>query len=204
MDTNRGQHENYTDEEIIGLIRQGSASLMDYILEKYKPLVRKKTNVMYLIGGEPEDLIQEGMIGLFKAIRDYRDDRSSSFYHFAEICISRQLVSALEASRRKKHIPLNSYISLSDRDGQPDGMLSDTVFAPAESPEQQMIERERWEDFKKKLAGILSKMENRVLILYLKGYNYIQIAELMHRSPKSIDNALQRIRQKVREIKAYR
>lgn len=197
------QCENYTDEEMIRLIRQGSTQYMDHILKKYKPFVRKKTNAMYLIGGEPEDLIQEGMIGLFKAIRDYRDDRASSFYHFAEICVDRQLYSALEASNRKKHMPLNSYISLSAQEGREDGIIADTVFVAAESPEQQVIEQERWEDFKKRLTGNLSKMENQVLILYLKGYNYIQIAKLMNKSAKSIDNALQRIRQKAREIKEY-
>lgn len=197
------QHENYTDEELVRLIRQGREELTDYILEKYKPLVRKKTNAMYLIGGEPEDLIQEGMIGLFQAIRDYREEKASSFYHFAELCIGRQLYSALEASNRKKHFPLNSYVSLSAQESGDGGDLSDTLAAATESPEQQVIEQEFWEDFRKRLTGNLSKMENQVLIFYLKGYNYIQIAERMDKSPKSIDNALQRIRQKVREMKEY-
>lgn len=197
-------HENYTDEELVQQIRQGREELTDYILEKYKPLVRKKTNAMYLIGGEPEDLIQEGMIGLFKAIRDYREEKASSFYHFAELCINRQLYSALEASNRKKHIPLNSYISLSVQEGADCEALFDTFTVATESPEQQVIEQELWADFRKRLTGNLSKMENQVLIFYLKGYNYIQIAEFMKKSPKSIDNALQRIRQKVREIKEYR
>lgn len=196
------QHENYTDEELVKLIRQGREELTDYILEKYKPLVRKKTNAMYLIGGEPEDLIQEGMIGLFQAIRDYREEKASSFYHFAELCIVRQLYSALEASNRKKHFPLNSYVSLSEQESGDGGALFDTLAAETESPEQQVIAQEVWEDFRKRLTGNLSKMENQVLIFYLKGYNYIQIAELMEKSPKSIDNALQRIRQKIRRIKA--
>lgn len=193
---------NYTDEELVYQIRQGREELTDFILEKYKPLVRKKTNAMYLIGGEQEDLIQEGMIGLFKAIRDYRGDKSASFYHFAELCISRQLYSALEASNRKKHIPLNTYISLSVHESEDNAALTDVLLAATESPEQQLIERELWEDFQKNLTGNLSKMENQVLILYLEGHNYIQIAELMNKSPKSIDNALQRIRQKIRKMEA--
>lgn len=193
---------NYTDEQLVRMIRQGREELTDFILEKYKPLVRKKTNAMYLIGGEQEDLIQEGMIGLFKAIRDYRDDKASGFYHFAELCISRQLYSVLEASNRKKHIPLNSYISLSARENEDNVALEDVLLAATISPEQQLIERELWEDFQKRLTGNLSKMENQVLILYLEGHNYIQIAELMEKSPKSIDNALQRIRQKIRRMEA--
>ncbi|MCM1282534.1 MAG: sigma-70 family RNA polymerase sigma factor [Muribaculaceae bacterium] len=187
-----------TDEALVERIRRGHGEVTDYLLEKYKPLVRKKTNAMYLIGGETEDLIQEGMIGLFKAIRDYRQDRDSSFYHFAELCVNRQLYSALEASNRKKHFPLNSYVPLSgtEDDGEDGAFLGQT-----KSPEQQIIEQELWSDFKKRLTGNLSKMENKVLILYLEGYNYIQIAELLQKSPKSVDNALQRIRQKIKRMK---
>ena len=108
-------YKNYSDEELIEKLRAGDAEIADYIMEKYKPLVRKKTNAMYLIGGETEDLIQEGMIGLFKAVRDYKPEKEASFFAFAEICITRQLYSALEASNRKKHIPLNTYISFSNR-----------------------------------------------------------------------------------------
>ncbi|MCM1106371.1 MAG: sigma-70 family RNA polymerase sigma factor [Blautia sp.] len=187
-----------TDEALVELIRRGRGEVTDYLLEKYKPLVRKKTNAMYLIGGETEDLIQEGMIGLFKAIRDYRQDRDSSFYHFAELCVNRQLYSALEASNRKKHFPLNSYVSLSGTESDGEG---EVFLGQTKSPEQQVIEQEVWSDFKKHLTGNLSKMENKVLILYLEGYNYIQIAELLQKSPKSVDNALQRIRQKIKQMK---
>ncbi len=204
MEKSKLQPENYTDEELVLKIQEGNKTLTDYLLEKYKPLVRKKTNAMYLIGGEPEDLIQEGMIGLFKAIRDYRVDKESGFFHFAELCISRQLYSALEASNRKKHIPLNSYISLSMQENEDGPIQEDFLFAVTESPEQQVIEREIWEDFKKNLTGNLSKMENQVLILYLDGHNYIKIAEIMGKSPKSIDNALQRIRQKVLKMEVAR
>lgn len=193
-------YEAFSDEELIEKLRQGENDITDYILEKYKPLVRKKTNAMYLIGGETEDLIQEGMIGLFKAIRDYRPDKDASFYHFAELCINRQLYSALEASNRKKHQPLNSYISLSDQDNQ--GTVAAELLVDQErGPEQMVIEQELWEEYKKRLEQNLSKMENKVLQYYLDGNHYIQIAEIMGKSPKSIDNALQRIRQKIRQIK---
>ena len=193
-------YEAFSDEELIEKLRQGENDITDYILEKYKPLVRKKTNAMYLIGGETEDLIQEGMIGLFKAIRDYRPDKDASFYHFAELCINRQLYSALEASNRKKHQPLNSYISLSDQDNQ-GAVAAELLVDQERGPEQMVIEQELWEEYKKRLEQNLSKMENKVLQYYLNGNHYIQIAEIMGKSPKSIDNALQRIRQKIRQIK---
>ena len=193
-------YEAFSDEELIEKLRQGENDITDYILEKYKPLVRKKTNAMYLIGGETEDLIQEGMIGLFKAIRNYRPDKDASFYHFAELCINRQLYSALEASNRKKHQPLNSYISLSDQDNQ-GAVAAELLVDQERGPEQMVIEQELWEEYKKRLEQNLSKMENKVLQYYLDGNHYIQIAEIMGKSPKSIDNALQRIRQKIRQIK---
>lgn len=193
-------YEAFSDEELIEKLRQGEDDITDYILEKYKPLVRKKTNAMYLIGGETEDLIQEGMIGLFKAIRDYKPDKDASFYHFAELCINRQLYSALEASNRKKHQPLNSYISLSEQE-HPDAVAAELLVDKESGPEQTVIEQEVWEEYKKRLAQKLSRMENQVLQYYLDGNHYIQIAEMMGKSPKSIDNALQRIRQKIRQIK---
>lgn len=195
------QYDAFSDEELIEKLRQGEKDITDYILEKYKPLVRKCTNAMYLIGGETEDLIQEGMIGLFKAIRDYRDDRESSFFSFAKLCINRQLYSALEASNRKKHLPLNSYISLSVSESEDGALVERQLLEATQSPEQLVIEQELWEDFKRRLIGNLSKMEKQVLFLYLDGNNYIQIAELMQKSPKSIDNALQRIRQKIKQMK---
>lgn len=193
-------YEAFSDEELIEKLRQGEDDITDYILEKYKPLVRKKTIAMYLIGGETEDLIQEGMIGLFKAIRDYKPDKDASFYHFAELCINRQLYSALEASNRKKHQPLNSYISLSEQE-HPDAVAAELLVDKESGPEQTVIEQEVWEEYKKRLAQNLSRMENQVLQYYLDGNHYIQIAEMMGKSPKSIDNALQRIRQKIRLLK---
>ena len=200
MPVQKQELKNCTDESLIERIHAGQEELTDYILEKYKPLVRKKTNAMYLIGGETEDLIQEGMIGLFKAIRDFREEKESSFYHFAELCINRQLYSALEASNRKKHLPLNSYVSLSGSENEDGVSMEELLPFISENPEQRIIEQEIWDDFQKKLSGNLSKMEKQVLMQYLDGYNYIQIAKQMQKPPKSIDNALQRIRQKIRKI----
>ena len=171
--------------------------IMDYILEKYKPLVRKKTNALYLIGGENDDLIQEGMIGLFKAVRDYKSDRESSFCSFAQLCITRQLCSALEASNRKKHMPLNTYISFSQSDS--DGTeLEEMLHDDIASPEQLLIEQEKFKEFKEQLWNKLSNMEKKVLQLYLEGNNYTTIAHMLGKPDKSIDNALSRIRQKLK------
>jgi RNA polymerase sporulation-specific sigma factor len=194
--------DEYTDEELIRMLRdQNADTITDHLMEKYKPLVRRKTNALYLIGGEREDLIQEGMIGLFKAVRDFREDKDTSFYHFAELCINRQLYSALQASNRKKHQPLNSYVSLS-AELQGDGeTMENLLIGYTDNPEEMVIEQELWGEFQKNLWSKLSKMEQRVLRLYLDGNSYIQIAERMDKTPKSIDNALQRIRQKIETLK---
>ncbi len=194
-------YKNFTDEELIERLRGGEAEITDYILEKYKPLVRKKTNAMYLIGGETEDLIQEGMIGLFKAIRDFSFEKGTSFFTFAELCISRQLYSALEASNRKKHLPLNTYISFSNQEDEDGVNLEQMVTEQTISPEQMLIEQERKKEFFEKLEEKLSSMEKKVLYLYLEGSSYTQIAILLEKTPKSIDNTLQRIRGKIKMLK---
>ena len=195
------KYEKLDDEQLIEELRAGDEKIMDYILDKYKRLVRKKANAMFLIGGDTDDLIQEGMIGLFKAIRDYRDDKETSFFHFAELCINRQIYSAVEASNRKKHAPLNSYVSFyagMDGEGQP---LADSLVSGREdNPEQRLIDQENFEQFLGKVRAGLSKMECAVLDEYLAGFNYLQIAEKMDKSPKTIDNALQRIKAKVKNM----
>lgn len=194
-------YQNLRDEELIEQLRLGDSKIMDFILDKYKPLVRKKANTMYLIGGDTDDLIQEGMIGLFKAIRDYNAEKESSFYHFAELCISRQIYTVVEASNRKKHAPLNSYVSLYSGTNDDGVVLADALTAGAtEDPEQMMIDQENLALFLERLKERLSKMERQVLDFYLAGLNYQQIAEEMEKSPKAIDNALQRIKSKVKDI----
>ena len=195
------KYETYSDEELIEALRKGDTEIADYLMEKYKPLVRKKTNAMYLIGGENEDLIQEGMIGLFKAIRDYKEEKETSFFSFAELCISRQLYSALESSNRKKHMPLNTYVSFSNTEGDNGLSLEELLTGQVLSPEQMLIEQEGQKEFASNLKTKLSSMEKKVLYLYLEGYTYLQIAEHMEKSPKSIDNTLQRIRGKVKQLK---
>ena len=192
------EYKDVSDEQLILQLRGGSPQVMEYLLEKYKNLVRRRANALYLIGGETEDLIQEGMIGLFKAIRDYRTDKDTSFYHFAELCVTRQMYTAVEASRRKKHTPLNTYVPLdAGGEGQDDILLS--IGQPGTlDPETLFISQENVRQLLKQVNERLSRMERQVLALYLEGMNYHQIADYMGKSPKSIDNALQRIRSKIR------
>lgn len=194
-------YREFSDEELITQLRDGNTEIADYIMEKYKPLVRKHANAMYLIGGEPEDLIQEGMIGLFKAVRDFAPEKGVSFFAFAKLCITHQLYSALEASNRKKHIPLNTYISFSSQEEAEGVHLEQMISEQTVSPEQMLIEQEGKEEFFRILEENLSEMEKKVLYLYLDGNNYTKIAQMMQKTPKSIDNSLQRIRNKIRLLK---
>ncbi len=194
------RYEEMTDTELIRLLRDGESRVMDYLLEKYKYLVRKKANTLFLLGGDTDDLIQEGMIGLFKAVRDY-DEEAGSFFHFAELCISRQIYTAIESAARKKHGPLNSYISLSTGNSDTaDIPFYRMLAANDQNPEQMMIDRENMKDFLEQVYDHLSRMERKVLDSYLEGMNYRQIAEEMGVQEKSVDNALQRIRIKVQRL----
>lgn len=193
-------YNQQTDEELLRRMHDGDKKVIDYLMVKYKNLVRKKAKALFLIGADNDDLIQEGMIGLFKAIRDYQEEKDSSFYHFAEICISRQMYTAMEASQRKKHAPLNSYVSLDEEPGN-DGQVPLTEVLQSltnGNPEDMVIDRENVEAFRKKIESCLSKMEKEVLALTLQGLDYHQVAQIMDKSPKSIDNALQRIKGKLR------
>lgn len=193
------KYRDVSDEQLIARLRGGQTEVMDYLMEKYKNLVRKRANALYLIGGETEDLIQEGMIGLFKAVQDYRPDKDASFYHFAELCISRQMYTAVEASQRKKHTPLNSYVSLNAGQEGEDGVYLETGDQlRALDPETLFISQETVRQLLKQASERLSRMERQVLALYLEGMNYHQIAERMGRTPKAVDNALQRIRGKIK------
>ncbi len=193
------RYEGVGDEELLAELSGGNDSITDYLCNKYKHLVTREANALYLIGAEKEDLIQEGMIGLFKAIRDFSPERESSFYTFARLCIRRQMYHAIEASKRLKHVPLNSYISFSEETGEESGLtVGDTLEADGgQNPERLFIQQENYQDFSERLAALLSPMEKRVCDLYLQGMDYRQIAEAMDKTPKSIDNALQRIRAKM-------
>ena len=195
------KYERMTDEQLIGELRGGDQGVMDFVMVKYKSMVRKKARAMYLLGGENEDLIQEGMIGLIKAVRDYNPEQGASFQSFAELCVSRQMYSAIEASKRKKHLPLNSYVSLyesGDAEGNDKKMpLIDMIEPVRENdPETLYFSREYTEAFVEQLKEQLSPLEKHVLYLHLVGTDYRTIAEILEKSPKSIDNALQRIRTK--------
>ncbi len=187
-------YSKYTDEELILRLRQGESDIEDYLMDKYKNLARTRARAMYLIGGETDDLIQEGMIGLFKAVRDYDQEKEASFQTFARLCIERQLYRAIEASNRLKNQPLNSYISLSDEASE-----EDLNHNWEESPESIVLDKEHTDDMLRKIRHVCSPFENHVLDLYVNGYDYRKIAEMMDKPPKSIDNALQRIRVKVKE-----
>lgn len=191
---------NQTDELLIEQLRSGQREITDYIMDKYKNLVRKRANAMFLIGGDTDDLIQEGMIGLFKAIRDFNVDKDASFYHFADLCITRQIYHAVEASQRKKHLPLNTYVSLNAQMGQEGEETFLDVLESFENsnPEQLLIEREDARAIREKLKDDLSRFEQQVVQLYLQGLSYRQIAEQLDKEPKAIDNALQRIRAKIK------
>ena len=188
------------DEVLICRCRQGDRAALERIMEKYKPLVIKKARSMFLIGGETEDLIQEGMIGLFKAVQDFEPDRETSFYRFAKLCIDRQIYSAVTSAGRKKHSPLNGYVSLSDSEEMDWEEQWGPSSASAVSPEETLINRERMEIIHEKLGASLSSLELSVLKLFLEGYSYAQMAERLKKKEKSIDNALRRIKGKLQEI----
>ena len=189
-----GLYENVSDEELILRIRRNEDGVMEYLLEKYKDIVLKKARAMFLIGGETDDLIQEGMMGLFKAIRDYKPEYTASFATFANLCIDRQLYTAISTSKRKKHQPLNTYVSLNDEEE------TAVLGLQTENPESIILEEEGLRDLKDEIYRSLSPLECKVLDYYLQGYSYTRIAQVLDRTPKSIDNALHRIREKTHKL----
>lgn len=197
------KYDDYTDEELIQMMRDGDDRVADYLCNKYKNLVRSKAKSMYILGAEPEDLIQEGMIGLFKAVRDYDIGRDAAFSTFADLCISRQIYNAIGASNRQKHMPLNSYVSLYERVGE-DGESSSLIDSLADSfelnPEELLIDKENVEDLERRIAKELSDFERQVFELHLTGMGYVQIAKVLGKDEKSTDNAIQRMRSKIRKI----
>ena len=193
-------YENITDEQLIKKFRDGDAKIIDYLMEKYKNLVRKEANAMYLIGGESDDLIQEGMIGLFKAVQNYDPEQENSFFSFAKLCVRRQLYSAVEASRRKKHGPLNSYVSLYEENDKEEALVDTVEASENYNPEEIFLSQEYAQILESKLEESLSDLERRVLYLHLRGTDYKMIAELLDKSPKTIDNALQRVKAKTEKL----
>lgn len=196
------RYEEYTDEELILLYRDGRKEISDYICNKYKDMVRSKANSMFILGAEREDLIQEGMIGLFNAMRDYDAGRDAMFSTFANLCISRQIYKAIQASNRQKAMPLNNYISIYNQESEGEDTLEIAIqdSATANNPEAAVIDREAVELLEKKIDSQLSELERQVLELQLTGMGYVEIAKVLGRDEKSTDNAIQRIRSKIRKI----
>ncbi len=196
-------YEPYTDEELIDRLRRGEDTIMDYICDRYKNLVRSKAKSMFILGADSDDLIQEGMIGLFKAVRDYDMGRDASFFTFAELCVSRQMYTAVQAAKRQKHVPLNTYISLdaggTNQEDRDESTLAELIADRAElSPEEMVLDKERVAYLEKTIETELSDFEKQVLDLYMTGMSYSQIAKVLGREEKATDNALQRLKAKIK------
>ncbi len=189
-----------SDEDIVSEAKDGNTIALEFLINKYKNFVKAKARSYFLIGADREDIIQEGMIGLYKAIRDFKGDKLSSFRAFAELCITRQIITAIKTATRQKHIPLNSYVSLNKPiyDEDSDRTLLDILSgSKITDPEELMINREEYNDIEFKMGEILSDLEWKVLTLYLEGKSYQEIAVDLRRHVKSIDNALQRVKRKL-------
>ncbi len=194
--------EHLTDEEIVELAKYGNVGALEFLINKYKNFVRAKARTYFLIGADKEDIIQEGMIGLYKAIRDYRYDRQASFRAFAEICVTRQIITAIKTATRQKHIPLNSYVSLNKPvfDEESERTLGEVVTTEKDgNPEELFINQENLMDIESTMHKILSPLEQEVVNLYLEGKSYQEIAEQLDRHVKSVDNALQRVKRKLEQ-----
>ena len=195
-----------TDEELILWYRDGEEEAASFIMNKYKNLVRKKAGSMYILGADKEDLIQEGMIGLFKAVRDYDMGRDVNFYTFADLCVSRQMYTAVQASNRQKHLPLNTYISLygqsvySEEEQEEYDLINRLVSGREMNPEEMVIQQENMEIFENAIMKELSELEKQVFELHLTGMTYTEIAKVLGRDEKSTDNALQRMKNKIKKI----
>ena len=193
-------YEGMTDEEVALLARDGDEAALEVLLNKYKNFVRSKARSYFLIGADHEDIVQEGMIGLFKAVRDFRPDKLASFRAFAELCVTRQIITAIKTATRQKHIPLNSYVSLNRPiyDEESDRTLMDVLSeVQMAGPEELLISREDYSSVENRISEVLSDLEMEVLNSYLEGKSYQEIAEDLGRHVKSIDNALQRVKRKL-------
>ncbi len=199
------QNNQLADEQLLLKIKGGDGVALDQLINKYKNFVRAKAKTYFLVGADREDIVQEGMIGLFKAIRDFKDDKLVSFKSFAEICVTRQIITAIKTATRQKHMPLNSYVSLNKPVFEDDGerTLMETINHDTTSdPEMLFISKEELNRIECKINEILSPLELEVLHFYLQGRSYQQIAVVLNKEVKSIDNALQRVKKKIEKFLA--
>lgn len=200
LEVNEEEFATKLDEEIVIRAKEGSKGAQEYLISKYENFVKAKAKAYFLIGADREDIYQEGMIGLYKAIRDFKPDKLSSFKAFAELCVTRQIITAIKTATRQKHIPLNTYISLNKPlyEEESDRTLLDILSeAKITDPEEMMISREELNHMEKEISGALSDLEMEVLSSYLDGKSYQEIACDLDRHAKSIDNALQRVKRKL-------
>ncbi|WP_158738311.1 RNA polymerase sporulation sigma factor SigH [Alteribacillus sp. YIM 98480] len=203
LDLKETEHQYFDkaeDEILVEKVRSGDSAALEFLINKYKNFVRAKARSYFLIGGDHEDIVQEGMIGLYKAIRDFNGDKLSSFRAFAELCITRQIITAIKTATRQKHMPLNSYVSLDKPlyDEESERTLLDVLCGSKVSdPEELIINQEEFDDIELKIGEILSDLEQKVLRLYLDGRSYQEISGELNRHVKSIDNALQRVKRKL-------
>ncbi|MGG3005643.1 RNA polymerase sporulation sigma factor SigH [Geobacillus stearothermophilus] len=200
-------YKHLEDEQLVALVHEGDGEALDFLIHKYQNFVRAKARSYFLVGADREDIVQEGMIGLYKAVRDFKGDKLSSFKAFAELCITRQMITAIKTATRQKHIPLNSYVSLDKPiyDDESDRTLMDVLSGTqVTDPEELIVNREEVDDIELKMAELLSDLERKVLALYLDGRSYQEISEELNRHVKSIDNALQRVKRKLEKYLEYR
>jgi len=200
MEEPKSGYSGMEDEEVIEYIHSGCKQGMEHLIEKYKPLVRAKSRSYFLAGADREDIVQEGMIGLFKAVRDYKNDKSIPFKVFAEMCITRQIITAVKTATRQKHIPLNSYVSLNKKifDEDSDKILMEAIQEVSVSnPEELFISKEEYNGTESRIMDHLSPFEKKVLQMYISGIAYQDIAKQLKKPVKSVDNALQRLKKKI-------
>jgi RNA polymerase sporulation-specific sigma factor len=203
LQTDTVNFQTLDDDEVLQLVHAGNSHALDFLIHKYRNFVRAKARTYFLIGADKEDIIQEGMIGLYKAIRDFDGDKLSSFKAFAELCVTRQIITAIKTATRQKHIPLNSYVSLDKPmyDEESERTLLDVIAgSKAIDPQEMLLHREKFGDMELKLSELLSELEKKVLHLYLDGCTYQEISGKLNRHVKSIDNALQRVKKKLEQL----
>ena len=206
LDKNNISYKNKSDEELVNCIRQGDNDALEYLIQKYKDLVNIKVSKYFILGAEKEDIFQEGLIGLFKAIKGFKIDSEYSFKSFANLCIERQLITAIKTSNRQKHIPLNSYLSLNSNaydDDDNSSVLEILDLNAVEDPLDTIKKKEYYKYIENKIDTSLSTFEKQVLQRYSRGESYTQIAEKLDSSTKSVDNAIQRIRKKATKSLNY-